>query len=437
MKTINRFIKVLLGISFILLLSSCHSKYLNIQIKTDGTMAWNKDSSAFAFVAKTRFFRRPVGIAKFPDGGMTKDEYLDFSLYHFNIKQKKLTHLINLNELYLGSAYRWLSISQVSLDLQDSLLFFKLIKPYDYNIKYIKEDKLASFLEDVAKTYSINIHSHKKSIVDTSNYQHLFENKKCKLRASSAKRYFTGLKYADWGINLKEIYPKSKNTYIDYIVNREGNDEMRQAIFEQIVSEFTEKEKKHIINIMIKKRKSLLDEYNKLDKEKDPYRKSVRKRSYTGYIKYTEEVKKKLNIPTTINKIEEQKEVLGNLKKHGIIIPDDFKFNDLLLNDQGYDVEFELKYADSTNIDKYKKWFRNQVTYLLNNKWDVDEQTKYEKPDSTGIVTKDEINFVWEHTGLKYKDKIHAYYLELSIDYGIKYKDKSKFFTFSVSEEHR
>ena len=101
------------------------------------------------------------------------------------------------------------------------------------------------------------------------------------------------------------------------------------------------------------------------------------------------------------------------------------------------DVEFELKYADSTNIDKYKKWFRNKVTYLLNNKWDVDEQTKYEKPDSTGIVTKDEINFVWEHTGLKYKDKIHAYYLELSIDYGIKYKDKSKFFTFSVSEEHR
>ena len=105
-KTQNRLREVLVGITFIFLLSSCSSKYLNIAIRTDGTIAWNKDRSEFAFIAKTSLYRMPIGIARFPDGGMSKTEYLDFSLYHYNIKHNKLTHLINLNEFYLGSAYR-------------------------------------------------------------------------------------------------------------------------------------------------------------------------------------------------------------------------------------------------------------------------------------------------------------------------------------------
>lgn len=429
--------KMLIAISFVFFLTSCHSDYLNLEIRKDGTFAWNKDSTAFAFIARTRLYRMPVGIAKFPDGGQTKNEYLRFSLYYFDIKQKKLTHLIDLNEFFLRPEYRWLSFSQIALNLQDSLLFYKLKKPSDYVIIHIDEKRPPNYLEDISKIYSISLLKYQKSVVDTTVHNHLFDNKREILKFSSTKDYLSGLKYSDWSINLKELCPQSKNTYMDYIVKEEGNGNMRQVIFEQIVLEFTKKDREDMLKEMQKRKQLLYKEFRKLDRETDPYRQSLAKDRYKNYILYIEEIKRKLNIPTQKNKIAEQTEVLRNLKKLGISIPDDFEFKEVLFIGEGYEAEFELKKADSTNIDKYKKWFRNQVTNLLNHQWELDKQTKFEKPDSAGIVVSDLVNFIFEHTGLKYKDKAVTIFLDLSIDYGIRGDNKSKFLTFSVSEEYR
>ncbi|GEM_PF-6270038 len=286
----NRFIKVIIGIILVFLISSCHSEYLNIEIKTDGSVAWNKDSSAFAFIAKINLFRMPTGIARFPDGGKIKKEYLDFSLYHFDIKHKKLTRLVRLNEFYSVSSYRWLSLSQVKLNLHDSLLFYKLKKPY---LK-IDEKKHPDFMKDISRTYSINLFTHQKSIVDTTVYQHLFDGNQGKLRLATAKTYLSGLKYSDWGISLKELYPQTKETYSGYIVMKEGNDKMRQAIFEQIVPEFSMKEREKILKRMQKQKAVLFDDYNTLDAKKDPYRRSRRKEKYDDYITYMNKIEKKL-----------------------------------------------------------------------------------------------------------------------------------------------
>ena len=436
-KTKNRLRKVLVGITIIFLLSSCHSKYLSIEIKTDGTIAWNKDSSEFAFIAETRLYRMPVGIARFPDGGMTKSEYLDFSLYHYNIKHKKLTHLINLNEFYLPSAYRWLSISQINLSLKDSLLFYKLRKPYDHNMKYIDKKRKPDYLKDISKTYSVNIRTSQKSVVDTTIIKNIFNHKRERFQNSSAKDYLSGLKYSDWGINLKELYPQSKSTYLGYIING-GNTNMLEAIFEQIAPDFTEKDKKYIIAEMIKTQKHLLDEYNKRDREKDPYQKALKRDLLKHYTNYIVETKKKLNFPVRDNKKAEQEKVLKRLKDIGLNIPDDFKFTKLNFIGQGYEAAFKLKEADSVNIEKYKNWFYRQVASLRRNNWEVDQGTKrYGRPNSAGIIVHDEITFIWEHTELKLRDKNGINFLDLGIDYNInKDKSRAKFLTFDISEEH-
>ena len=429
-KAKNRFIKVLLGITLIFLFSSCHSKYLSVEIRTKGsTVVWNKDSSAFAFIAKTRFYRMPVGIAKFPDGGMTKTEYQDFSLYHYNIKHKKLTHLISLNEFYLVPAYRWIDFSQINLKLKDSLLFYKLTKPY-FKVKYIDKEK-PNFLKDISNTYSINIHTHQKSVVDTTIFQNIVNPKRERVESSSARKYLPGIKYSDWGINLKELYPQSKSTYIDYIIQGEGNENMRQAIFEQIAPDFTKKDKNKIIAEMTNNQKHFLAEYNHSN------RKLELKNRYIAYYNYIKEIKKKLNIPFQENKFAEQEKTLKNLKSLGINIPNDFKFTELVLIGEGYDAEFKLQEADSIKIQHYKNWFRNLVASFRGNKWEIDEQTVYEKPNSYGIVVRDEINFIWEHTGLKLIDKKGSHFLILGINYNVKSKDKSKSFTFSVSKEDK
>ncbi len=431
-KSDRRLIKLLLGIFIVLFLTSCHSKYINLGIRTDGTIAWNNDSTAFAFIARTRLYRKPEGITKFPDGGIPKNEYRDFSIFLFDVKHKKLKHLVNLNEFYISSAYRWLSMSQISLELRDSLLFYKLKKPYKHNIKYIDEKTNPNFLENISKTYAVNIYTCEKSVIDTNKYQHLFKSKRETLHPNIRKKYLSDIPYKDWGINIKKLYPQSKNTYMEYIIEGKGAIDI---IFEQIVPEFTVEDKKYIIDEMIKKQKTLLKDWNKLDREKDPYRRSKRKDKYINYIKYTEDIKKKFKIPSVIDKLAEQKKVLRNLQNHNIIIPNSLKFKDLFVYDQGYDVTFELTDTDSVSIEKYKKWFQNMVAHLLNNKWELDKQTKFEKPDTNGIVITDLINFMWEHTTLKYADEKNKHYLELGVNYS-KNEDKHKFFKFSVSEEY-
>ena len=284
----------MLGIIIIFLLDSCHSKYLSIEIRTKGSpVAWNKDKTEFAFIAKRRLYRVPVGIARFPDGGMTKTEYIDFSLYHYSIKQKKLTHLIGLNEFYLGPGYRWSSFRQINLKLKDSLLFYKLSKPSGYAVKYLDEYRQPNFFKDISKTYSVNIYTHQKSIVDTTVFTNKFNHNRERMERSSARKYLSSLTYSDWGINLKEFYPQSKSAYMDYIVNGIGDSKMRQAIFEQIIPELTQKDCQNIIKRMQKQKQIFYKEFNKLDEKKDPYRRSIRKERYDNYILYIKEIKNK------------------------------------------------------------------------------------------------------------------------------------------------
>jgi len=419
-KSNSKLIKLLLGISIALFLASCHySKYLQSEIHTQfASIAWNKDSTAFAFIAKSRLYRMPEGIAKFPDGGRAKNEYLDFSLYYFDIKQKKLTCLVCLNKFYSSYAYQWISFSNVALNLQDSLLFYKLKKPLKFEIEYLKENN-PNLLEDLSKTYSVNIYTYENSVIDTSKYQNLFNNKREWLHSSIRNKYLTDVPYMDWGIYLKKLYPQPKSDYMDYIIeNKHG---VIDIIYEQIAPEFTDSDKKYIIDEMTKKQEAAFNDWIQIDPKENARQWAEQKSEYEGTVKYTESVKKRLNIPSTISEATKQDKVLKSLQTYGIEISDEFKFKELFVYDQGYNVEFKLIDTDSISIDKYKKWYKNKIKYLLNKKWEI---IRTHLPSyRNDIIT------------LQYVDNKYKYYLELAIDYS-KNTNKNKFFTFSVSEEH-
>ncbi len=282
------------GIFIALTMMSCSSEYLNLEIKTDGTMAWNKDSTAFVFVAEKRLYKMPRGIAKFPDGGKSKNVYLDFSLYYYSLKNNKLTNIGSLNNFYNKASYSWLDISQVRLSLTDSFLFFKMPEPSSYDLKALKE-RAPQILDAIRKIYKIDLQTFAKDTVEAVLYNRLFDKKRESFPTELYKRYLKKLSCSDWGIDIREIYPQTEKVYTDYIVKKEGNKDFRDCALRQIISGFSQKERKSIIGKMQKHKQELYDDYLSFDEKKDPYRKGMAKDKYEDYKLYMNEIEKKLS----------------------------------------------------------------------------------------------------------------------------------------------
>ncbi|MEA3435416.1 MAG: hypothetical protein U9R43_03050, partial [Thermodesulfobacteriota bacterium] len=168
--------KYLFLISFviILLLSSCHSKYVSISTDYSKTFAWKRDNSAFAFVAINKIYRKPVGIAKFPDGGKTKTEYYDVALYYYDIYHEKLNRAVdfkNILILYPKRRDYW----NINIVFSDSLVYYKLSDADDYSIREAKkivhneEDstKLIQAIKYVSKIHTYNLNTKKISEIDS------------------------------------------------------------------------------------------------------------------------------------------------------------------------------------------------------------------------------------------------------------------------------
>jgi hypothetical protein len=274
-----------------LFLSSCHSNYLNYKIEFSRNFAWNRDSSAFAFSAVKYLFKRPVGIATFPDGGRVKQEYYDAALYYYSIKDNKLNRIVDFKDilrLYPKSREYY----SIQLAYTDSLIYYKLSDADNYSIREAKrfvhsEDdsiKLYKAIKYVSVVHSYNVNTKKISEIDSATFNAALSQLKVdKNQSKRSKEYLTKLSYADWGIVLKNIYPQSKKTYMEYIVYKQGNSSIRDAVFEQIIPSFTRKEIQMMLNDM--------DEYkSKLDKKDKPslnYKDHSNKLSYDEYYEST------------------------------------------------------------------------------------------------------------------------------------------------------
>lgn len=288
----------LFGFVIVFLVPACHSSYLSMSTDFSYKYAWKKDSTAFAFVAVNRLYRIPVGMAKFPDGGMSKTEYFDVALYYYDLRNEKLNHIVDFNDYFIlypkKNTYQY-----IDLAFDDSLIFYKLSNPSDYDIRmakrYVHDDKdsikLMRIIKKASEINAYNIKTKKIINIDSLPSNVIWaDHKSYAFLKDFRKSLLQNISCSDWGIILKDIYPQSEKKYENYIVYMEGNKLMRSAVLEQIISQYQEEKILKIINRMKKYKKKLEEKAASSVNYKD----SLKNDEYNEY--YSETTEKLINI---------------------------------------------------------------------------------------------------------------------------------------------
>ena len=285
---------IVFGFVIILVFSSCHSSYLSMSTDFSNKYAWKRDSSAFAFVVVNRLYRMPVGIAKFPDGGMSKTVYFDVALYYYDLKNETLHRALEFNDiLNLYSKKR--KYQYIDLAYDDSLIFCKLSDASEFDIRTAKrfvhneEDsiKLIQSIKKVSEIRAYNVNTKTVKIFDSLPSNVFWAGyKRSDYLINLRKNCLQTISSADWGIVLKNIYPQSKKKYEKYIVYKEGNKLMRNAVLEQIISQYKEEKILKIINRMKKYKMEL----EKKAAASVNYKNNIKKEAYDAYYSETAEI---------------------------------------------------------------------------------------------------------------------------------------------------
>ena len=265
-------------------------------------MAWNHDSTAFAFAAMNEIYRKPKGIGTFPDGGMSKTEYYDAALYYYDIPEKKLHRVSGFEEQ--GRFFRyWNQYEYMDLAFASPKIYFRLVEPSEGHIKsaarqvHNKKDslELIKSLRYIYTTHVCDIRTGAISDIDslpagvkwaparTPDHQRAMQ-----------KSYLKDITPREWGIDIRKQYPQSKKDYFDYIIYKKGYYDL---VLDQIAPGFTEKDKKHLLKKMTQVQQNFYHAYKKNSAKKGEYYKSEAEKAhkyYTSYTQYMETVKKRL-----------------------------------------------------------------------------------------------------------------------------------------------
>ena len=241
-------------IIFILILSSCtHSEYLLLDIKYSYDASWNSDSTKFAFVSIERLYRPATGIARFPDGGISKTEFERIAVYYYDIKNDKLTRVNTLTDFKF---YGEINIRSLMIVINDTSIFYRLPKAsarrisYAYDYANNKKDSLNALkiINNSKKAYQYSFKTKKIVELDTLSFARLDSLYPKPIKGNNAEdKYLKEISLTDLGIYLKDIYPQSKNMYKKYIVYGNGGKKIKDAIVEQELVSFS---KEDILEIM-------------------------------------------------------------------------------------------------------------------------------------------------------------------------------------------
>ena len=234
-------LKKFLFIGLVLILTSCHSEYVTLKRKTCRNPTWNSNKTIVAFVALNTASRRPTGIARFPDGGRSKFEYSELSLYLYKLKDKQLVKEIQFNDLIDKIYGPFRDNYSVKMAFKDSLVY--------YYIKPINWHNLDSLIKvKYNKTYSFNINTTNISEVDTSLFFSVYRETKetNKIGITELDKILSGITLTEWGLVIQDVYPQSDKEYMEYIIYKGGNIMSQQAIMEQIIPNLEKKKIKYI-----------------------------------------------------------------------------------------------------------------------------------------------------------------------------------------------
>jgi len=254
--------KIFIKSGFILLtvflLSGCYSQYLSIDYTVHHGAVWNNDKSCVTFVASKIAYRNAKGITRFPDGGIPQYLLEDMGLYIFNIKDSSLAELVNFNDLV-----NWQSTSRslwsVNLVFNDTVIYYQITPVTDWNwfiTKASSEDRLKqikSLKQKYNKPYTYNLSTGSVLEADTSlfreKYQENIVNHKADL--SHLNKILKKVPLSEWGLIVKDIYPKSDKEYIkETIYNKNKSAETKRAVIEQIIAKKNKQEIEKLLERM-------------------------------------------------------------------------------------------------------------------------------------------------------------------------------------------
>jgi len=249
---------ILLVTSLLLFLSSCYSEYLTLNFKIHHSATWNDDQSRVALFITTKAFRAPEGIARFPDGGISKTEFVATSLYIFNPETKAIYKTDPLKNFPV----RW----NIRMAFSDSLVYYSVTPTTAWEDRLqnaeTKDDSLRinELKNKYARPFVFDEKTGEISTVDSSTFSKVYSEDK---RAGLQSLYdqMKKLPLSDLGFVLQEIYPKPDKEYInDFIYPSAGGSSMTsRAIAEQIIAPLGEGEIRDILRRIDDYRNSLDD----------------------------------------------------------------------------------------------------------------------------------------------------------------------------------
>ncbi|MGM0381093.1 MAG: hypothetical protein ACQEP7_03830 [bacterium] len=241
------------------LLSSCgYSDQLQLGYDLHHGPRWNSRRDRIVFIASSRAYRKPTGLARFPDGGIP--EYLreDVSLYLFKPVDSTLKKLTSFNDLVeLAGSYR--SSWKTKIAFTEDKIYFNVrpVMDWDWHKDQAKSSEKIEQIKKLEKKYEkfyvCDPDKNKINTVDESTFKQKYssQGESNKINLTELNKMLSAVSVAEWGLVLREIYPRTKQNYINSLVYAQNTSPLtRRAIIEQVVSKLPPEDIKNILEQM-------------------------------------------------------------------------------------------------------------------------------------------------------------------------------------------
>ncbi len=160
----------ILLLSLLLFLTSCHTKYISLDYKIEHGAMWNNNQTQIAFFISKKAYRAPKGIARFPDGGISKTIYSESGLYVFDPENKNLYEALTFESFP--------SSKSIKIAYTDSLIYYHFIIDWEYRLHFAKTEadsqRIFSSKEEYARPFVFNTKTREISNVDTSTFSNVY-----------------------------------------------------------------------------------------------------------------------------------------------------------------------------------------------------------------------------------------------------------------------
>ncbi|HDR89329.1 MAG TPA: hypothetical protein ENN63_06835 [Bacteroidetes bacterium] len=238
--------RTILSIFLLLFLASCHSDYLSLSYKIHHSAAWNDDHTRIALFITTKAFRAPKGIARFPDGGISKTVYTETSLYLFEPDTKSIYKTGRLENFPV----QW----NIKIAFSDSLVYYSVSPPTEWEQKLENAEtesdslKIYALKEAYSHPFVFNERTKEISRADSSTFSRLYSEER-KADIQPLYNQINEVPLSELGLVLQEIYPKPAKEYInDFISSSKGGSALtKRAIAEQIIAPLSKSEIRSIL----------------------------------------------------------------------------------------------------------------------------------------------------------------------------------------------